>query len=319
MSAREERYISVCADGPACRLLPIGTQGATIEWVHFGTDGPKSPRKPAVSAPASVTIAIAPTDGSRSPPVPTTPNQRSGRYRPHHFFDNPPDDASSGSNTPKHPGPSRTESSSHVLTQKQIEKMRISGPPKSKQVEEIEVNVEDRMAFAHFGYVYALTLVPRADGDMWLVSGSGDGDVKVWRVEPGGGLTHLKSFEGLAGAVLSFAVRDSLLFAGIQDGETAVWDLETGACIRTIEAHDVDVMTITVLGDDVYTAAADGKVLRVNSEFDCTAAFKAHSGTIITSLIVKGVRDGYELITAGDDSYIKVSVPARPRDVEGVH
>lgn len=253
-----------------------------------------------------MTVAITPVNGQRSPPAAPTPSQRSGRYRPHKFFDNPPDDSASGSSSPKHYTPSRANSSAHILTQNQIEKMRILGPPKNYQVEEIEVKVEDRLAFAHYGYVYALTLIPRPDGTVWLVSGSGDCDVKVWRAEPGGGLTHLKTFDNLPGAVLSFAVRDSLLFAGIQDGATAVWDLETGACIRTIEAHDADVMTMAVQGDDVYTAAADGRVLRVNSEFDCTAAFKAHSGTIITSLIVKGVRDGYELITAGDDSYVKV-------------
>ena len=117
----------------------------------------------------------------------------------------------------------------------------------------------------------------------------------------------LRGFSELTGAVLSLAVRDSLLFAGMQDGEIVVWDLETGACIRTIEAHEADVLTMTVLGSDVYTAAADGRVLRVNDEFDSTASFKAHSGIILSSTIVPGVKDRWELITAGNDSYVKAS------------
>jgi di- and tripeptidase len=172
------------------------------------------------------------------------------------------------------------------------------------------------MSFAHYGYVYALHMTIRPDGSRWLISGSGDSDVKIWQCLPGGGLHHLRNFSGLTGAVLSFAVRDSLLFAGLQDGEIVVWDLETGACIRTIEAHDSDVLTMAVLGSEVYTAAADGRVIRVNEEFDATAAFRAHSGIILSSTIVEGTKDGWELITAGNDSYVKVICLVMPHDTE---
>jgi di- and tripeptidase len=174
-------------------------------------------------------------------------------------------------------------------------------------VMEIEITVESRLAFAHYGYVYALITIPRPDGSLWLVSGSGDCDVKIWLAHPQGGLQLLQEFTGLHGAVHCFAVRDSLLYAGQQDGEIKVWDLETNACIRSIQAHDADVLTMTVLGEDVYTAAADGQVLRVDERFDCTAAWGAHSGIILSSTIVKAKeRDRWELITAGNDSYVKV-------------
>lgn len=179
--------------------------------------------------------------------------------------------------------------------------------PHDSSVVELEVTSGARIAFAHYGYVYAMHIIPRDDGTSWLVSGSGDSDVKIWLAEPGGGLALLRTFDDLNGAVLSFAVRDSLLYAGMQDGGIVIWDLETGACIRTIEAHHADVMAMAVLGNDVYTAAADGQVLRVNDEFDCTAVFRAHNGIILSSIVVKGVQDGWELITAGNDSYVKVS------------
>lgn len=173
---------------------------------------------------------------------------------------------------------------------------------------EIEVPAESRLAFAHYGYVYALHTLSRPNGDKWLVSGSGDSDVKIWECHPSGGITLIRQFNSLSGAVLSFAFRDDLLYAGLQAGEIAVWDLETGACIRTIEAHEEDVLVMSALGGDVYTAAADGRVLRVNDEFDCTAAFKAHSGTVMSSTIVKSVKgDSWELITGGNDSYVKVN------------
>lgn len=167
--------------------------------------------------------------------------------------------------------------------------------------------MDSRIAFAHYGYIYALHTVNRPDGSNWLISGSGDSDVKIWHCQPQGGLQFLRGFDSLAGAVLSLAFRDSLLYVGLQDGGIIVWDLETGACIRTIDAHEADVLAMSVLGGDTYTAAADGRVLRVNEEFDCTAAFKAHSGIILSSTIIQGLRDGWELITAGNDSFVKVS------------
>jgi di- and tripeptidase len=181
------------------------------------------------------------------------------------------------------------------------------GTPREIHVDELEVDVEDRLSFAHYGYVYALQIVDRPDGSKWLISGSGDSDVKVWSCASGGGLHYEREFSELSGGVLSLAYRDSLLYAGLQDGEILIWDLETGACIRTIDAHEADVLSMSVLGGEVYTAAADGRVLRLDEEFDCTAAFRAHSGIVLGSIIVKGVRAGWDLITAGNDSYVKVS------------
>jgi len=177
-----------------------------------------------------------------------------------------------------------------------------------RSVIELEIGVESIVSAAHYGYVYALEMATRPDGSRWLISGSGDSDVIIWTAKPGGGLELLKSFVDLSGAVLSLAIRDdTLLYAGLQDGEIVIWDLETFACIRTINIHEADVMTMSVLGGDVYTSGADGRVLRLDEAFDCTAAFDAHSGTVLDCYVIKGVkRDGWDLITAGNDAFVKV-------------
>jgi di- and tripeptidase len=301
-------------------LIVAGSQSATIEWINFSQTAPPRQRKPSTSASLSVTVPVdaatppSAERGHRSPPLPI-PSQRTGRYRPHHFFDNPSSSVSSGTSTPKCsvsvPGSATSASGfgshmKHSISGSDIERIRINTSSPDPRVDELEVNAEDRMSFAHYGYVYALHMITRQQGSRWLVSGSGDSDVKIWLCLPGGGLRLLREFNGLSGGVLSFAVRDSLLFAGLQDGQIVVWDLETGACIRTIEAHESDVMTMSVLGSEVYTAGADGRVIRVNEEFDCTAAFRAHSGIILDSTIVEGTKRGWELVTAGNDSYVKV-------------
>jgi len=176
-------------------------------------------------------------------------------------------------------------------------------------VVEFELDVDTTVFYAHYGYVYALEMIPRPDGKRWLASGSGDSDVKIWECAPGGGLTLVREFSNLPGAVLSLTSRDSLLYAGLQDGEIDVWDLETASRIRTIDAHDTDVMAMLVLGCDVYTGAADGNVRCIDDAFDCTASFKAHEDPVLTMAIVPasaGNGHEYELITAGNDSFLKI-------------
>lgn len=207
----------------------------------------------------------------------------------------------SGTSTPRTPTaqPVSTHRGTYVSVEREVD----SEP----EAVEFEVDCDSIVFYAHHGYVYALEMIARPDGARWLASGSGDSDIKIWECTAGGGLSLHREFNGLTGAALSLGYRDSLLYAGLQDGEIDVWDLETGARIRTIEAHEADVMAMAVLGSEVYTGAADGRVLRINGAFDCTAAFNAHSDSVLACTVVRAAAGpGYELITAGNDSYVKI-------------
>ncbi|WVF72590.1 hypothetical protein IAT40_007408 [Kwoniella sp. CBS 6097] len=294
--------------------LYLGSQSASIEWVNFAGPGPD--RKRQISAADASKIEIVPLNQNGVDPVARPsgnggPSQRTGRYKPSKFFDNPPSGAcsASGTSTPRSPaigGATPIGNRKEMFSSADLDKLSLNERAEHPATE-LEIGADSRIAFAHYGYIYALEMITRPDGKKWLVSGSGDSDVKIWECELGGGLTLVREFDNLPGGVLSFAVRDSLLYAGLQAGEIVVWDLETGACIRTIEAHDADVLSMSVLGGDVYTAAADGRVLRVNEEFDCTAAFKGHNGTVMSTAIVKSLRGNvWELITTGSDSFVKI-------------
>ncbi|WRT68195.1 uncharacterized protein IL334_005170 [Kwoniella shivajii] len=291
--------------------LYFGSQSASIEWVNFAGPGPVRRRQ--ISAAAASTVEVVPLSQNGVDPVSARPgpSQRTGRYKPHRFFDNPPEGGSStgsGTNSPRSPNVGATPISSRkeFFTSADLDKLSLNERAEHSATE-LAIGAESRIAFAHYGYIYALQMIARPKGRKWLVSGSGDSDVKIWECEAGGGLNLIREFNSLPGGVLSFAVRDFLLYAGLQAGEIVVWDLETGACIRTIEAHDADVLSMSVLGGDVYTAAADGRILRVNDEFDCTAVWQAHSGTVMNSVIVKGEKQGgWEMMTTGSDSFVKI-------------
>ncbi|KAL7423602.1 hypothetical protein Q5752_001183 [Cryptotrichosporon argae] len=284
---------SLAWDDRAGGTLYFGAQNTSIEWVNFASPQARPTGTALASSSAQATPDTSAVDlpsGARTP--------RSMRYKPHSFFHSMlPHDVKNGANV------HRTLSSGAHPVGRRAESASPNAP--QGEVTEIEIDVNDTVQAAHYGYVYALVTVPRSNGGVLLVSGSGDCDVKVWETREGGGLVLLREFQDLSGAVYSLVVRDALLFAGLQDGEIVVWDLETAARIRTIEAHETDVMTMSVLGGDVYTAAADGLVLRINDRFDCTAAFKAHTGIVLSSTIVPD-QHGWHLITAGNDSFVKI-------------
>lgn len=291
--------------------LYFGAQNTSIEWVNFGQDIRGT--RPVV-APTAVKGDISNLlDGQphehhgHPPPSAPTPSQRSGRYKPSPFFDTPSTPGSPGSCTPA----GRCTPSRSINCGKGT-----AGPATASgdyfkrgatDVVEFEVDADSTLFYAHYGYVYALQMIARADGTRWLASGSGDSDVKVWECLPGGGLKLVREFVGLSGAVFSLAYRDSLLYGGLQGGEIDVWDLETGSRIRTIEAHSSDVLSLTVLHGDVYSGAGDGRIFRIDDAFNCTAALRAHDSTALAMVIVPADRDGaYDLVTAGNDSYVKI-------------
>lgn len=367
-------------------------------------------RKPSLpTQSASVTVPIKPD--SPKPPklphhqtgldavLPDNKSERSGRYRPHSFFDNA-SPSRSGLSTPSCYSPgyrkdysdspdasrqglsrtgsayaaarlrqdrssdgSRRNSVIHALEAQaegsgaeeavddgpDVGELMIGQDDGPSEVVELEIDTSARIAFAHFGYVYALETFHWPDGRVWLISASGDSDIKIWLLPPPESAPAsaasapptstpklIKTFPGLSGAVLSLCVRPetALLFAGLQDGEILVFDLESLACVRAIDAHSADVLGLVSAGGergDLYSTAADGTVLRVNDRFECTAAWEGHKGAGFAVAVIKaveeveedgeareeekgkegkmGTKEAWELLTAGNDSLVKVSSP----------
>ena len=86
--------------------------------------------------------------------------------------------------------------------------------------ERLELDDRHVMLHAHFGYIYALEVAQHHEEDV-LISGSGDGEVKVWACAADS-LTEISTLEGEDQAVLALAVRDSTLFAAHQGGAVRV-------------------------------------------------------------------------------------------------
>lgn len=143
-------------------------------------------------------------------------------------------------------------------------------PPQGSEEEEVpcprrnqlEIEPENIVQYAHYGYVYCMLVVSGAqigrEGE-YLLSGGGDGDVKLWDVNSAtGAISELHRMEGGDSGVLSMAIRDTFLYCGLTDGEICLWDLDTFQLVRTVKAHCDDVLTLSVSGDSIFSGSASG-------------------------------------------------------------
>ncbi|KAF8635795.1 hypothetical protein AX15_000002 [Amanita polypyramis BW_CC] len=160
---------------------------------------------------------------------------------------------------------------------------------------------------AHYGYIYCMAKleIPEAQ----LATGGGDETVKIW-VGSREGITLLTTFEFSHGAVLALVAKGDTLYAGCQDGYVKVLDLETQTLIRTIIVQEsIDILSLSMIGSDLFTCSANGWIKSWSSSFDCTASWKGHDGIVLSSIISSSKGDHgsvYRLITGGNDENVKV-------------
>ncbi|KAI7849155.1 WD40-repeat-containing domain protein [Circinella umbellata] len=168
---------------------------------------------------------------------------------------------------------------------------------------------------AHDGYVYCLLHavdVPNVDGEV-ILSGSGDGDVKIWSISN----SSLKLLNTLRGdtdkGVLSMAIsEDGYLFCGVQGGDVQIWDLETNQLIRSMMAHTDDVLAVAIRGPGFVSASADGTIKVWNEEFEFRECMDDHDGIVLSMICSQDY-----LVTGSSDHSIKFwDMPSPSKPVE---
>ncbi|KAF9192737.1 hypothetical protein BGZ49_003381, partial [Haplosporangium sp. Z 27] len=142
---------------------------------------------------------------------------------------------------------------------------------------------------SHFGYVYCLLLgrIPNVEGEI-LFSGSGEGDIKLWKLKKGKPIEPLKTLKaGADTSTLTLALHDGFLFCGSQGGN-----------IKD------DVLALVVRESQVYSASADGVVKVFNGQwnqsFEPLQTWSDHKGSVLS---LTSTRD--YLISGGSDKLIK--------------
>lgn len=146
------------------------------------------------------------------------------------------------------------------------------------------------------------------EGEEILVSGGGDGSIKIWEIDSETSAIKPENSKTLSSGdsgVLCMATRDQFLYCGLTDGEISIWDLDGQALIRSIKGHQDDVLTMTVRDNCIWSGGASGYVRKWSQRFELLGRWKAHDGLILASDLksVKG-RDLY--LSGGNDDCISV-------------
>jgi di- and tripeptidase len=180
------------------------------------------------------------------------------------------------------PGGFRTPRQSEVLTV----------PRHARDGQRVEIDKENVRQFAHYGYVYCMLLakdgVPENAGNETLITGGGDGMIKLWKLdeEENGAIVDFYTLEDgreEGHAILSIALDGTFLYAGRTGGEVDVWDLETRQLMRNIKAHRDDVLTICVGGGYMFSGDIYGNVRRFDRQHQLKDKLQAHEGRILAS------------------------------------
>ena len=152
------------------------------------------------------------------------------------------------------------------------------------------------------------------------------------------GLTEKHTFSGCEGGVLSIVARNGTIYAGCQDGRIKIFDQDTKTLLRTLlvsvpptsarppsvpsEKHggksktcNTDVLSLSMIGGDLYACMGNGWCQRWCSSFITTALWEAHERIGLSCVVTSALGHEYQgqagkamLLTGGADYTIKVNV-----------
>ncbi|KAI5807338.1 hypothetical protein DFH27DRAFT_315009 [Peziza echinospora] len=173
----------------------------------------------------------------------------------------------------------------------------------------LEIDPNNIVQYAHYSYVYCMQIVRGLSGGdeaETLLSGGGDGDVKLWNIDPKTSkISERHTLKGSDSGVLSLAVRETFLYCGLTDGEINIWDLDTYQMIRCVKSHCDDVLAMAVWGNNIFSGSSTGYTKRWNGRFECLARWEAHQGLVLSSVATTR-RDRLIYITGGNDNCIAI-------------
>jgi di- and tripeptidase len=166
----------------------------------------------------------------------------------------------------------------------------------------IEVPSSNILRYAHHGFIYTM----KVQGD-FLITGSGDGLIKIWDMTKSMKLvTELDNED----SVLSIALNDSFLYCGLPDGKIKLWDLNTSQQLLafnsdvTTSENDNDVLTLAATKNYLFKGSQDG-ITKWKFGTDIKHFWHAHDGLVLSSEIVtKGHK--VLLITGGNDASLAI-------------
>jgi len=139
-------------------------------------------------------------------------------------------------------------------------------PLSRSETKHLQLDKDYIKIFAHYGYIYCMLLlrgiVTDDPKEEVLVSGGGDGAIKLWTLDKkAGAITELFQLGDATGdSVLSLALDGTFLIGGMIEGKINIWDLDTRQIVRVLRTNVTDVLALSVGGGCLFAAGANGKI-----------------------------------------------------------
>lgn len=108
--------------------------------------------------------------------------------------------------------------------------------------------------------VLAQALHHQGAGKEVLVTGGGDGTIKLWSLEnlETTGLAAIHKFKNASASVLSLAHDGIFLYAGLADGRVNVYSLDSQQLVQKINVGSDDVTALQVIDGVAFCGTSDG-------------------------------------------------------------
>lgn len=170
-----------------------------------------------------------------------------------------------------------------------------------------EIPSQNIIQYAHYGYVYSLLIIKRTNPvqgteEEYLVSGGGDGTVKIWNFN-NGTIEALYTLD-TDNSVFSMCCQDSFLYCGLCAGQVCMFDLDTRQIVRVDQLGNDDVMAMSLYGECLFRSS-NGVVRKWDSKRYHRGEWHAHDG-IVLATILTDLNGKKLLITGGTDSTVSM-------------
>lgn len=174
----------------------------------------------------------------------------------------------------------------------------------------LEIPPKNIIPYAHYSYVYSLlvikrtvTLSSKSTEEEYLVSGGGDGAVKIWNFNSDGTIEALYTLD-TESSVFSMCCQDSFLYCGLSAGQVCMFDLDTRQIIRLDKLGDDDVMTMSLYCECLFRGG-NRYVRKWDSKRYYREEWLAHNGLVLATVLT-GSNDRTLLVTGGNDSAVSI-------------
>jgi di- and tripeptidase len=111
-------------------------------------------------------------------------------------------------------------------------------------------------------------LLESSPNDEVLLTGAGDGVVKLWRLEQGKADVAPTQMAKLQNndSVLSVAVDGSFLYCGLAGGALNIWNLDSHQLVKRITAHTGDLWAVDIIHGMAVCGDSNG-IVKVRHQF----------------------------------------------------